>query len=312
MKGSQCVLVLSELLAEVVPAATTRYEFMPGTSGLPQLDAHATLYGMYRILSAVRVVYKASCGSTTGGLIVAGCDYKSQDSVSTLQGTASLEPKCSTAPWKNAFFHIPANRAMKQKWLETFSKRAAIEPAFVIQITSTSTELTGSLWVEYAVEFVSPSYSPTTASIVIPSRLVHVWPDVVGILPTPDSEYENFATAFKYPFPVTPGSTDHVYLAYNSRLFMEGGAVFLTAIGTSTYVWTEDSPAAICQNEEETRLAVSITEAEYKAPLDGSLEWLSTSDWGAHKSTGSFDSPTWGVYFSHSLSSLISALSLVK
>lgn len=52
---------------------------------------------------------------------------------------------------------------MKQRWLTTsnLADDAAATPAFAVQYTSTATSSTGSLWVEYTLEFASPR-APTS------------------------------------------------------------------------------------------------------------------------------------------------------
>jgi len=73
-----------------------------------------------------------------------------------------------TPVWKDSVLVVPHNRAMKQKWLVTATD---ITPnttggtpfnyrddaiAFGLNITSTGESATGSVWIEYNVEFASP------------------------------------------------------------------------------------------------------------------------------------------------------------
>lgn len=156
-----------ELLAPVMKG-TTQFIFTPGSSGLPHLDARGRMYEMYRLRGPVRVQYRAAVGTTTNGEVLIGVDYDAKDAVLTYQGTAALSPKSMTPVWKDSVLVVPHNRAMKQKWLVTATditpnttggtpfnyREDAI--AFGLNITSTGESATGSVWIEYNVEFASP------------------------------------------------------------------------------------------------------------------------------------------------------------
>lgn len=155
-----------ELLA-AVDQGTTRFLFVPGSSGLAHLDARGAMYEMYRLRGPVKIQYKAAVGTTTNGEILMGVDYDAKDYVNTYQGTAALSPKAMAPVWRDATLTVPQGRAMKQKWLVTATdmntagtgtpanyRSDAI--AFAYQVTSTGTASTGSIWVEYNVEFASP------------------------------------------------------------------------------------------------------------------------------------------------------------
>lgn len=156
-----------ELLSPVVEG-TTQYLFIPGSSGLPHLDARGRMYEMYRLRGPVRVQYRAAVGTTANGEVLLGVDYDAKDSVLTYQGTAALSPKAMSPVWKDSTLTIPHNRAMKQKWLVTATDISPTTDgssptnfrddavAFGLNVTSTGTGSPGSLWVEYNVEFASP------------------------------------------------------------------------------------------------------------------------------------------------------------
>lgn len=126
------------------------------------------MYEMYRLRGPVRVQYKAAVGTTTNGEVLVGVDYDAKDAVLTYQGTAALSPKSMTPVWKDSNLVVPHNRAMKQKWLVTATDISPVTNggtptnyrddavAFALNVTSTGTGSTGSIWIEYNVEFASP------------------------------------------------------------------------------------------------------------------------------------------------------------
>lgn len=134
---------------------------------------------MYRLRGPVRVQYRAAVGTTANGEVLIGVDYDAKDSVLTYQGTAALSPKSMTPVWKDSTLAVPHNRAMKQRWLVTASDISPVADgsapsnfrddavAFGLNITSTGTTGSGSIWVEYNVEFASPRQPepPVNASI---------------------------------------------------------------------------------------------------------------------------------------------------
>jgi hypothetical protein len=146
-----------ELLGPVQGDKTVAYEFLPGASGMAHLDARAGLYEMYRILG-VKYLYKSAVGTTTNGEVLMGIDFDSRDLVLSYQGTAALQPKSLGPAWRDHTLVVPPARAMKQKWLLTsnLADDAASRGAYTFQVTSTSNDSTGSVWVEYNLEFASP------------------------------------------------------------------------------------------------------------------------------------------------------------
>lgn len=162
------VIVRYKELLGSVHNGTTQFLFVPGSSGLPHLDARGRMYEMYRLRGPVRVQYRAAVGTTTNGEVLIGVDYDAKDAVLTYQGTAALSPKSMTPVWKDSVLVVPHNRAMKQKWLVTAADITPTETggtptnyrddavAFGLNITSTGSSATGSVWIEYNVEFASP------------------------------------------------------------------------------------------------------------------------------------------------------------
>lgn len=163
------VIVRYKELLRTVTKGTSRFLFVPGSSGLPHLDTRGRMYEMYRLRGPVRVQYRAAVGATANGEVLIGVDYDAKDAVLTYEGTAALSPKSMTPVWRDSTLSVPHNRAMKQKWLVTATDISAAPGlsgtpdnfredaiAFGLNITSTGDNNTGSIWIEYNVEFASP------------------------------------------------------------------------------------------------------------------------------------------------------------
>jgi hypothetical protein len=163
------------------------------------------MYEMYRLRGPVKYAYKAAVGTTTNGEILMGVDYDARDVILTYQGTAALSPKCMGPVWRDHTLVIPTARAMKQKWLTTSNGQddSATTPAFGVNITGTATGSTGSVWVEYHIEFCSPR-APTSPAVLANYTVESAidfpkWYSVVGanplIAPIPYKEMGSFVAA---------------------------------------------------------------------------------------------------------------------
>lgn len=152
------VVKYRELLTPVGAEGTTAYPFLPGSSGLSHLDLRAGMYEMYRLRGPVKYAYKAAVGTTTNGEVIMGTDFDGREVVLSYQGTAALSPKSMGPVWRDQTLVVPPARAMKQKWLLTSNLRddAHADPAFTVQVSGTAVSQTGSIWVEYHIEFASP------------------------------------------------------------------------------------------------------------------------------------------------------------
>lgn len=163
------VVVRYKELLGTVTKGTSRFLFIPGSSGLSHLDARGRMYEMYRLRGPVKIQYRAAVGATANGEVLIGVDYDAKDAVLSYEGTAALSPKSMTPVWRDSTLSVPHNRAMKQKWLVTATDIAAPRDsagvpnnyrddavAFGLNITSTGENNTGSVWVEYNIEFASP------------------------------------------------------------------------------------------------------------------------------------------------------------
>lgn len=182
------VIVRYKELLGPVTQGTKQYLFVPGSSGLPHLDARGRMYEMYRLRGPVKVQYRAAVGTTANGEVLIGVDYDAKDAVLSYQGTAALSPKSMTPVWKDSVLSVPHNRAMKQRWLVTATNLTPSTTggapsnyrddaiAFGLNVTSTGTAATGSVWVEYNVEFASPRVPEpvVNASVVNSSGAVSI------------------------------------------------------------------------------------------------------------------------------------------
>jgi len=131
--------------------------FVPGNSGLPQLDALGTLYESYRMTGPVIVEYKATASMIISGSVVVGIDYDARDVVLGYPGVAALNPKAVGSVFKDHKVVVTPDRAMNKKWLFC-SGQVPGEPAFAVGYSTTSANAgaVGDIWCEYTIEFISP------------------------------------------------------------------------------------------------------------------------------------------------------------
>lgn len=205
------VIVRYKELLRTVTKGTSRFLFVPGSSGLTHLDARGRMYEMYRLRGPVRVQYRAAVGATANGEVLIGVDYDAKDAVLSYEGTAALSPKSMTPVWRDSTLSVPHNRAMKQKWLVTSTDIPSSGSesgvpnyrddavAFGLNITSTGDDNTGSIWIEYNVEFASPRQ---------PEPVVNASIEAKGSLPSGVSASLTGHSA--YQCPVANGNTFYV------------------------------------------------------------------------------------------------------
>jgi hypothetical protein len=139
------------------PTSPPALFFVPGASGLPQLDALGSLYESYRLTGPVHVEFKSSAGSVNNGTIIAGVDYDARDIVTGFSGCAALQPRFVGSITKDHRLTVTPDRAMNKKWLFSAGQVSG-EAAFAV-VYSTSSALAGGpgdIWCEYTVEFISP------------------------------------------------------------------------------------------------------------------------------------------------------------
>lgn len=163
---------------------------------------------MYRLRGPVRVQYRAAVGATANGEVLIGVDYDGKDAVLSYEGTAALSPKSMTPVWRDSSLSVHHNRAMKQKWLVTATD-VSVGPgqsgvpdnyrddavAFALNITSTGEDNTGSIWIEYNVEFASPRQPEPVVN-----RSIHSFG-------TPTNNIASLSNHGGFVCPVPPGGT---------------------------------------------------------------------------------------------------------
>jgi len=174
IRGTQASIIVSyrELWTPVLggngTVATTPPPllFLPGASGLPQLDALASLYESYRLLSGVKVEFKSAAGSVNNGSMIAGVDYDARDIVLGYSSAASMMPKFVGSITKNMQLTVDHTRAMNKKWMFS-AGQAAGDAAFAVVYSNTaSLSGVGDIWCEYTVEFISPKLTAFPAIAV--------------------------------------------------------------------------------------------------------------------------------------------------
>lgn len=289
---------------------TLVYRFAPGRSGMPLLDAHAQLFGMYQISANLVVEYIAACGTNTPGDVVVGIDFHDTPPSLTYQATAALDPKITVACWKNGRLSVPLNKSMKQKWLTISSDPVDSPSAFVIQVSNTSTISPGNLWIEYCVEFASPNLTKPLALSTIPVRVVSQW--------TLDTSYStrNELTLFSSnlskedarTFPLPDVEIGQEFYIASCNIHLSGSAIGLAYVSSEDHAWTSATPVMCTSPTHPVRTAVYITKARKIKD-----EWWHPADWPmAYEYTYSANEShcVQALYFSRDAAALVSLLKL--
>lgn len=245
-----------ELLTSVSVNSTQIYEFLPGATGMPHLDARAGLYEMYKIIG-VRFIYKPAVGTSTNGEVLLGVDFDSRDIVQTYLGTAALQPKSTGPVWRAFGLRVPPERAMKQKWLLTSNLQddAPARGAFTLQVTNTANLEPGTIWCEYHLLFASPRIPtrPTAlAAIVVASpgggtvfkRFTQTDPTISPASSSKDGFYVMVAN--QYDFLLQGGFTKEKIETVPSLSTVWSDAIIWRIIGPAATSWISSalSPAS--------------------------------------------------------------------
>jgi len=132
----------------------------PGQSGIPRLDAFASIFELYR-LASLRVEYRAAVGTTVNGMVHIGIDFDANDTPTTTAGVAGLNPVMSIPVWKDSQMSVPVDRANKAMWLYTgINPTGVTHPdlgkALACVIANSASQVIGEVWLNYEVEFSSP------------------------------------------------------------------------------------------------------------------------------------------------------------
>nr|WRQ65239.1 structural protein [Tolivirales sp.] len=137
--------------------------FLPGTSGLPILDAEAQRFDLYRIRSA-KLMYKPNVGTTEAGRTVIAVDYDATQPPASVAALNSIQPQVRPQVFEPAEMRVDPSRANKQTWLRTLNAGLTVTAAFSACYNSTATASTsvGELWISYEVEFTNPRVASTS------------------------------------------------------------------------------------------------------------------------------------------------------
>jgi hypothetical protein len=171
---------------------TTSYiNLHPGAVGAGRLDSFAGLFELYRFKSC-KVHYRASVGSTVDGMLHVSADFDPADIPVTVTGVASKEPVVSAPVWKDTNLPIPVSRLNKGTWMYTAINATGVTHpelgscgivAWGLNHGATDKSF-GELWLEYEVEFSSPTRSGDAASSLFTRNAVFTFPGGSGSTPT--------------------------------------------------------------------------------------------------------------------------------
>jgi hypothetical protein len=191
--------------------------FVPGASGLAQLDALGSLYESYRMTGPIHVEFKSSAGSVNNGSIIAGVDYDARDINLGYASAAAKMPKFVGSITKDHRLTVEPARAMNKKWLFSESGGSAGEPAFALIYSNTAT-LTGGvgdIWCEYSLEFISPRIN--NAALV--TRTVNIHPNATTYI------QNGFSSGVRWGMGVSPAAASSASNISSDIIVGSGGFV---------------------------------------------------------------------------------------
>lgn len=134
--------------------------FVPGISGMPQLDAYAKIFDRYRV-EAITLSWVPSVGTNTGGDNVIGVDLDPRTLPAKRSGVLACVPKLMGPAWQAKTLSLPRQQLMSRRALYTYhesEKERAWEDsaAFAVAQVSSATVSPGMLMVKYVVHFEGP------------------------------------------------------------------------------------------------------------------------------------------------------------
>lgn len=144
-----------------VKTGVNKYDFLPGKSGLPQLDRFATIHEQYKIIR-MRIQYRPSAGTSVPGNIAAGLDYQPQND-RCVKDIKLLNPNFSGTVFTTHSLNVPVSKAMKGLlWLPTDAAQSTdqnrVAFALYTDVNSEQSPI-GQVWASYVVEFSDPTSS---------------------------------------------------------------------------------------------------------------------------------------------------------
>lgn len=148
-----------------VDTAVHAVTFVPGASGLPQLDVEGGRWDLYKIVSC-EVLYKPTVGTTANGTVTVAVDYDSVRVPATPAALAGIQPLLRGQVFQPSAVRVEPSRANKQIWLRTSNGLATDTAAFVAAFAASNAAVVGELWCRYLVDFTNPRVPAVAASIV--------------------------------------------------------------------------------------------------------------------------------------------------
>lgn len=136
--------------------------FLPGSSGLPMLDAIAKIYDKYRILG-IKLHWRTSVGTTTAGAVILAIDGEPSNKGNSISYVQSLVPKFRGPVWQEGTVVGRPAELMSQRWLGTGSSSRGTDSNYaaflaVLGIASAQASIAyGEVWCQYTVEFAFPA-----------------------------------------------------------------------------------------------------------------------------------------------------------
>jgi hypothetical protein len=150
------------------------------------LDVYAGIFELYRVKRAA-LQYRTGVGTTVNGIMYVAADYDGNDYPSTVQGVAALNPIVTGPVWKDMTLNLPVTRMNKGNWMYTTANPSSVTHpdlgscCYMLAATNSS-QIPGELWLDYEIEFSSPTLygqvaAQTTRSYVMPyewNSITHV------------------------------------------------------------------------------------------------------------------------------------------
>lgn len=151
-----------------------KYNFLPGTSGIPHLDRFASIYESFQ-LRHFTVQFRPSAGTTIPGNLTVGFDYEPYNDRES-KDIPLLEPNQAGTIYDKFSLSAIVNRAMKNlSWLPTAAAqrpKADESNAFALYVNAnTEAENIGQIWVTYKIAFCTAT-SPVGLAAVKPVPIV--------------------------------------------------------------------------------------------------------------------------------------------
>lgn len=158
----------TEIIGDVVAGVNT-FTFVPGRSGMRNLDVMAGLYGNWRLESCT-AHFKSAVSRLVSGAVVMGIDYQTASIPLSKSDIANLDGVQSTNLYLPLSIAVAPSKVNKLTWTPTYhgSIPSYAEAPFSVNIfcdtpaTSDSPAVLGSMWITYAVVFMGADLNAET------------------------------------------------------------------------------------------------------------------------------------------------------